>query len=120
MNPTPEINDSDFAKIVIGDSIRSAYTDPALLKGVTLEDILDQLRGEEGDLMVQSALAGYAASEYASAASGEPMILDKRLVGKRLNLNKGKLKEQLVNQLSEFLNLEADASQAFVQGLLAK
>ncbi|MBI5357129.1 hypothetical protein HZB78_05995 [Candidatus Collierbacteria bacterium] len=120
MNPEPEINSFDLARIVIGDSIRSVYTDPNLLKGTTLEDILDRLNDKEGDLMVQSVLAGYAASEHAMVASGEPINLDKRLLGKKLNISAVKLKVELKKQLSEFLSLEEEPRRIFLQGLLSK
>lgn len=123
MNPkSPDrLTNADLAKIIVGDTIRAAHTNPNLIKDATVEDSLDALKAPGGDRVVQSLLAEYALSEIAALNSGVIAMLDARVVNSNaVMVTAGGLKNELLQQLTGYLELPADEKAIIVQGLLSE
>lgn len=122
MNPTPErLTEVDLARIVVNDTIRSAHTKPDLIKDATVEDCLDALKAPESGRIVQSLLAEYTASEIAALNSDSIAMFDSRLLNAgAVRISAAVLKDELIHQLTGYLELPADEKAIIVQGLLSE
>lgn len=121
MSETSKFTPSEvaLAQIVVDDTISRSFTDPRLARGATVEDTLDSLNGEQGDLMVQEILARYIASESAAESSRTSPSMDMRIwkMAGVIKVNAATFKDALQQELEQFLNSpteEADARVARV------
>ena len=113
------LTSADLAKIIVGDTLRSAHTNPRLMKDATAEDCLDALKAPEGNRIVQSLLAEYASSEIAALNSNAIAMFDSRLLESRATtISAAVLKDELIQQLTSYLELPVDEKRILIQGLL--
>jgi hypothetical protein len=116
--PDNSQNEESIAKIVVFDTIRDAHTNSQMHGDVTVAEILKLLKSNTGDLMTQGVISSYLLSFSAERASGVTAELDLRAAVKPVNITADLLKQEMIQQLQSYLDLEAPQRADFLQKVL--
>lgn len=103
--------DDVVARVIVGDTIYTAHTNPEMAGDETVQQCLDLLHQPVGEIITQDMLSQYMGSMTAMRYFGTAPEVDRRLMKQVHHVTALGLRQEMVGQLGRYLGLP-DAERA--------